>query len=94
MTAHRPPELEAVELDGAWYVRTKPEIDTPEIVADLSMARYGKAWATRFVASQQILEALKMYLVEVPIDEVIDYAEQCKGKARAAIAAAEGRTEQ
>ena len=91
---HHPPELEAVELDGAWYVRTKPEIGTPEIVADLSMARHGKAWATRFVASQQMLKALQD-LMRGDENVIIDcHGQREVDQARAAIAAAEGRAEQ
>lgn len=86
MTAHHPPELEAVELDGAWYVRTKPEIGKPEIVADLSMARYGKEWARLIVSA---ISAMHQIAEQDPIEMALD-ATWAK---RIAIAAAEGRAE-
>jgi hypothetical protein len=49
-----------------------------------------EANACVIAAATELLEALQMYLVEVPIDEVCDYAEQCKSKARAALAKALG----
>lgn len=118
MTApkHTPPELEAVELNGAWFVRTKPRTPdgTPEIVADLSMARHGREWATLFAASQKMREALKPFAEyervrstmggNTPregglfqINSSAGHAEitvEDMERAIAALAAAEGRTEE
>lgn len=91
---HHPPELEAVELNGAWYVRTKPEIGTPEIVADLSMARHGKEWATLFAKSRRLLQALKILRAAMACYEGTPEEILALDEAEKTIAAAEGRAEQ
>jgi hypothetical protein len=52
-----------------------------------------EADARLIAMAPELFEALQMFLVEKPIDEVISYAEECKAKARAAIAKALGETQ-
>lgn len=48
--------------------------------------------ARLIAAAPELLEALQMFLVEKPIDEVIAYARECRAKASAAIAKAESKS--
>lgn len=63
MTAHHPPELEAVELEAiGWFVRTKrtDEDCAGWLIADCSTAQHGKEWARLFAASIRLRAASHM----------------------------------
>lgn len=93
---HTPPELEAVELEAVgWFVRTKRtnEDSAGWLIADCSTAAHGRAWATLFAAAPRLLAALTaIRSIEFGHSE----ADICavRMECDAALAAAEGRTEE
>ncbi|HJP68600.1 MAG TPA: hypothetical protein VJ846_06835 [Sphingomicrobium sp.] len=91
---HTPPEL---EVDGLYVIAVRGS--TRQQVADCSVSAYGNSYVKLFGSSQKMRAALKR-LIEVvepniyPTPDKPQSAWAALEDARAAVAAAEGRTEE